>query len=265
MLTSHRRQRVGRGWRPVTTRDDGSSRAFRTWSFDDARTGVRGLPTSTASAAFGVAAGREPTQAVSSGPRNGPSISVGGRTPPERVQRARTGHRPRRRVEGRHLPIRLRGTPNDRTGNGPLKTLRPKCDVRAMGIRELVNVFYDRLWNDIDLGAADEILHPEVTFRGSVGVGARGRREVCDYVRMVTAALSGYRCEIQSLIVEGDHAAAKVRFSGTHRGEFLGHEPPGRHVEWIGAAFFTADGHQLCDIWVLGDLVSLHAQLRSSA
>lgn len=109
---------------------------------------------------------------------------------------------------------------------------------------------------------ADEILHADVTFRGSVGVGATGRREVCDYVVMVTAALSDYRCDIESLIVEGDSAAAKVRFSGHHTGEFLGHVPTDRRVEWVGAAFFSVDENQLRDIWVLGDLETLRAQLR---
>ena len=134
-----------------------------------------------------------------------------------------------------------------------------------MVISELVQLFYAKFWNQIDFGIAEEILHPEVTFRGSVGVGATGRQEVCDYVQMVTTALSGYRCEVESLIVEGDRAAARVRFSGLHVGEFLGFPPTDRQVEWIGAAFFVADENKLCDIWVLGDLESLRAQLRTGA
>lgn len=134
-----------------------------------------------------------------------------------------------------------------------------------MVISELVQLFYANFWNQIDFGIAEEILHPEVTFRGSVGVGATGRQEVCDYVRMVTTALSGYRCEVETLIAEGDHAAARVRFSGLHVGEFLGFPPTGRQVEWIGAAFFVGHENKLCEIWVLGDLESLRVQLRSGA
>ena len=134
-----------------------------------------------------------------------------------------------------------------------------------MVVRELVRLFYEKLWNEIDLGMADEILHPDVTFRGSVGIGANGRREVCDYVMMVTTALSGYRCDVESLIAEGDRAAAKVRFSGHHTGKFLGHAPTGRRVEWVGAAFFSADEGRLRDIWVLGDLETLRAQLHPNA
>lgn len=134
-----------------------------------------------------------------------------------------------------------------------------------MAVRELVRLFYEKLWNEIDFAIADEILHPDVTFRGSVGVGATGRQEVCDYVRMVTTALSGYRCDVESLIAEGNSVAAKVRFSGIHVGEFLGFPPTGRRVEWIGTAFFVGDENKLCDIWVLGDLESLRAQLKSGA
>ena len=132
----------------------------------------------------------------------------------------------------------------------------------VVAVRELVSLFYEKFWNEINLGMADEILHPDVSFRGSVGVGATGRQEVCDYVVMVTTALSGYRCDVESLIADGDRAAAKVRFAGFHTGDFLGHPPTGRRVEWIGAAFFTAEENRLRDIWVLGDLETLTAQLR---
>ena len=131
----------------------------------------------------------------------------------------------------------------------------------ATEVRDLVGRFYDELWNQIALGVAEEILHPEVSFRGSVGLGATGPRAVCDYVTMVTTALSGYRCDVQELVADGDRAAAKVRFSGVHVGEFLGHPPTGCAVEWIGAAFFHAEAGVLRDIWVLGDLLTLRTQL----
>ena len=126
-----------------------------------------------------------------------------------------------------------------------------------------MKVFYDEFWNEINLQRADEILHSDVTFRGSVGVGATGRQEVCDYVVMITSALSDYRCEVESLITEGNRAAVKVRFSGSHTGEFLGYPPTGHRLEWVGAAFFAAEGDTLRDIWVLGDLEALRSQLRS--
>lgn len=133
-----------------------------------------------------------------------------------------------------------------------------------MSVRDLVGIFYQRLWNERDLAIAPAILHPDISFRGSVGSAVQGREAVCSYVDMVTTALSGYRCDVQTLVVEGERAAAKVLFSGLHIGEFLGYAPTGARVEWIGSAFFTAEGGLLTDIWVLGDVVSLRAQLESS-
>lgn len=133
-----------------------------------------------------------------------------------------------------------------------------------MSVRDLVGTFYQRLWNERDLAIAPAILHPDVCFRGSVGEAVQGRSAVCSYVEMVTTALSAYRCDVQTLIVEGEQAAAKVLFSGQHIGEFLGYAPTGARVEWIGSAFFTAESGVLTDVWVLGDIVALRAQLESS-
>jgi len=131
-------------------------------------------------------------------------------------------------------------------------------------VRRLVESFYDQLWNRVDLAIASEILHPDVSFRGSVGLAAVGRSEVCDYVTMVTTALSDYRCDVEALIDQGRSAAAKVRFSGLHSGSFLGVPPTGRRVEWVGAAFFVEEDDMLRDIWVLGDLVHLRDQLNQA-
>ena len=130
-----------------------------------------------------------------------------------------------------------------------------------MTVRILVQSFYERLWNRVDLAIASEILHPEVSFRGSLGLTAFGRSEVCDYVTMVTTALSEYRCDVEELVAQGPSAAAKVRFSGLHSGDFLGYSPTGRRVEWMGAAFFVEADDMLRDIWVLGDLANLQTQL----
>ena len=128
-------------------------------------------------------------------------------------------------------------------------------------MRHLVERFYADLWNRVDLDSADEILHQDVDFRGSVGLHAHGRTAVCEYVSMVTTALADYHCEIQTLIVEQEQAAARMRFSGVHVGPFLGYPPSGRRVEWPGAAFFTARDDLLDTIWVLGDLDALRGQL----
>lgn len=145
----------------------------------------------------------------------------------------------------------------------PVKSLKPLKSVPNM--RHLVERFYNELWNKVNLDCADEILHRDVDFRGSVGPHAHGRAAVCEYVSMVTTSLADYRCDIQTLIVDQEHAAARMSFSGAHVGPFLGYPPSGCRVEWQGAAFFTARDGLLDTIWVIGDLDTLRGQLDSNA
>lgn len=128
--------------------------------------------------------------------------------------------------------------------------------------RRLVRRFYEELWNRPDLTVIPEVLAPDVTFRGSLGVVRTGHGQFADYVRSVTGALGAYQCDLEALVVERDQAAARLTFSGIHRGTFLGYRPSGRRVAWAGAAFFTFADGLVHDLWVLGDLDSLHQQMK---
>src|SRR5262245_52252935 len=105
--------------------------------------------------------------------------------------------------------------------------------------RRQVGRFYDEVWNRVDLTAIPDVLAADVTFRGSLGPVLTGHAEFADYVREVTTALGDYRCEIESLVADGDRVAARMTFSGVHRGPLLGVPATGRRVSWAGAAFFT--------------------------
>lgn len=127
--------------------------------------------------------------------------------------------------------------------------------------RRQVRRFYDEIWNRADLTAIPDLLAADVTFRGSLGPVLTGPAEFADYVREVTAAFGDYRCEIVTLVAEGDRVAARMTFSGVHRGPLLGMPATGRRVSWAGVAFFTFSDDRIADLWVLGDLDSLRRQL----
>lgn len=131
-------------------------------------------------------------------------------------------------------------------------------------VAELVRLFYGELWNQKNLAIADQILHQQVSFRGSLGQQMVGREQVCDYVIRVTTSLDQYTCQIQELVAEGDRAAAKVLFRGIHVQDFMGFEPTGKAVQWLGTAFFTSTAGALTDIWVLGDMQGLLSNLEAN-
>jgi steroid delta-isomerase-like uncharacterized protein len=127
-----------------------------------------------------------------------------------------------------------------------------------------VRRFYDEIWNRLDLAVVPQVLAPEVTFRGSLGAVRTGHAEFVEYVRSVTDALGDYRCDIETLVGQGDQVAARMVFGGVHRAMFQGFPATGRRVSWAGAAFFTFAAGLVSDLWVLGDVQGLHVQLRTS-
>lgn len=132
-----------------------------------------------------------------------------------------------------------------------------------MNTRELVEAFYLEVWNQADETRAREILADSFRFRGSLGAERTGPEGFIAYLGDVHRALADYRCIIEDLVTDGNRAAARLRFTGRHRDEFLGFPPTGRQVTWAGTAFFTCEDARITDLWVLGDLAELRSQLRT--
>lgn len=126
---------------------------------------------------------------------------------------------------------------------------------------ELVESFYGEVWNKADEDAARALLHPEFLFHASLGPEIKGPEGFIEYMRAVHAALEGFTCEIGGILEDGSHAAARLRFHGTHRAPLFGVEATGNRIEWGGAAFFNTDGKQITELWVLGDIDAVKRQL----
>jgi predicted ester cyclase len=131
--------------------------------------------------------------------------------------------------------------------------------------RHLVERFYHELWNKDDEVVAGEILDRAFRFRGSLGTERVGPEGFIDYMRSVHAALADFECIICDLIESERRAAAQLKFTGVHRGDFFGVSATGREIRWSGAAFFTTDGHRITELWVLGDVDTVKRQLGASA
>ena len=130
---------------------------------------------------------------------------------------------------------------------------------------EPIRSFYDELWNRVDRSRIDEILAPDVTFRGSLGDRRVGYEPFWSYVVEVTSALSDYRCRALACVRDEDRVFARMRFEGLHTAPFRGFAPTGRPVAWEGAALFQLRDRRIGDVWVLGDLQGLDALLTAQA
>jgi steroid delta-isomerase-like uncharacterized protein len=127
-----------------------------------------------------------------------------------------------------------------------------------------VRRFYDELWNQWRFDLADELLAPELEFRGSLGTEVRGREGFLEYARGVRGAFPDFHNDVRELIADEGRraAAARLRYSGRHEGALLGVAPTGRRISYAGAAFFRFDDRaRVVRGWVLGDLADLFVQL----
>jgi steroid delta-isomerase-like uncharacterized protein len=127
--------------------------------------------------------------------------------------------------------------------------------------RALIRRYYDELWNEWNLGVADEIIAPEITFRGSLAVTVSGVEGFKSYVTLVRNAFPDFHNTIEEMIAEGDRVAARLTYRATHRGELFGVAATGSEVTYAGAAMFRIRSGKIVHGWVLGDMLGLMRQL----
>ena len=84
--------------------------------------------------------------------------------------------------------------------------------------KELVRLWYERMWNRWDESVFADILDPAIELRGSLGQAHRGYEGVSSYMRFVREAFPDFHNEIELLLAEGDRVFAKLRYTGTHLG-----------------------------------------------
>jgi steroid delta-isomerase-like uncharacterized protein len=121
----------------------------------------------------------------------------------------------------------------------------------------VIRRFYEELWNRGDLALADEILAPDLRFRGSLGTTMEGVPAFIRYVQRTRAAFPDWHNRIDELIAADERVVARMTWTGTHRGEFSGIRPTGRTVSYVGAAIFHFREGKIQEAWVVGDTQEL--------
>jgi steroid delta-isomerase-like uncharacterized protein len=131
----------------------------------------------------------------------------------------------------------------------------------ASSSKRVVQRWYQEMWNEWNFGLVDELVAPELVFRGSLGTPVQGREGLRRYIREIRAAFPDFYNQIDVLLAEGNQVAARLTYTGTHRGPIWGIAATGRRIEYAGAGFFRVRDGRVTDGWVLGDTAALRAQL----
>lgn len=104
---------------------------------------------------------------------------------------------------------------------------------RATGAdRSLARRYFEDLFNAGDLGVAEEILSPEITFAGPITPD--GISGIDSFKRFAQAWYRGFPDRHFDMVeewIDGDRIATLFHITGTHLGEFLGQAATGNAID----------------------------------
>ena len=78
---------------------------------------------------------------------------------------------------------------------------------------------------------------------------------------MMRRAFPDLRAHVEDIFGADDKVAVRLRFRGTHSGEFLGIPATGRAVEYVSHEFYRIAGGLIAEEWICSDTATLLSQL----
>jgi steroid delta-isomerase-like uncharacterized protein len=89
----------------------------------------------------------------------------------------------------------------------------------------------------------------------------RGQEAWRQGFELMRHAFPDLNARIEDIVAAGDRVAVRLRFRGTHSGEFLGIPATGRAVEYASYEFYRVADGLIAEEWICSDLASLLRQL----
>ncbi len=126
---------------------------------------------------------------------------------------------------------------------------------------ELVRAGF-RAFNTGDAGECLARIAPDLIINLAELPGPQHGREVWRQgFEMMQRAFPGLQAHVEDIVAAQDKVAVRVRFGGTHAGEFLGFPATGRTVEYVSHEFYRIAGGLIAEEWICSDTASLFRQL----
>ncbi len=119
----------------------------------------------------------------------------------------------------------------------------------------------DELFSQGDLAVADEILAPDLIHH-TPETHVEGSEGAKRFVQALRRAFPDLAATVEDQIAEGDKVAQRIRWSGTHEGEFFGVPPTGKRItlELMEVHRIGPDG-KIAEHWSSMDQLGLLRQL----
>jgi steroid delta-isomerase-like uncharacterized protein len=113
-----------------------------------------------------------------------------------------------------------------------------------------------------DFAAAAEFLSPDFIINlAGVPYQMRGLRIWRKNTEAFFKAFPDIQIETQDMFATDDKVAVRLRFTGTHNGEFLGNQPTGKRVDYQSYELYRIADGKVAEEWICADMLTILTQI----
>jgi steroid delta-isomerase-like uncharacterized protein len=128
--------------------------------------------------------------------------------------------------------------------------------------KALMRRFYDEVFSKGDVDLVDELATDDLVDHEEGPPGTpEGREGVKAFVTVFREAFPDLKTEVHEMVEEGDLCVARVTFSGTHKGDFMGVPASGKSFSAETIDIVRFDGDRVAEHWGVTDLMALMQQI----
>lgn len=132
-----------------------------------------------------------------------------------------------------------------------LAILTPASAADPEANKQFYRSYIEEMWNKRNPSAADRYLAANfIEHNQHLPPGLDGRKH---FVASVLAGFSDYHAEIQEVLADGDKVVARVLWTGTQDGPFLGRPATGKKLRFSTADFFRIENGKFVEHWDVVD------------
>lgn len=131
--------------------------------------------------------------------------------------------------------------------------------------KQVVRDLFEDGWSRLQFDSFSEFIGEKVlfNFRGAEQVTNLG--ELKSLVAFWKSAFPDLSFQILAILVEDELAAANLRFTGTHQGEWQGIQPSGQRIMVEEMMFFRFEDGKIVELWEVYDESTMLNQISQEA
>ncbi len=127
--------------------------------------------------------------------------------------------------------------------------------------KDLARRWLEGVWGKGNVALVDELAGTDFVWHWAPPGLASDREGYRQFIRMNFEAFADVSCATEDVVAEGDKAAGRWTWRGTHKGEFMGVAPTGTRVTLTGIGINRIVDGKIVEEWCEMDMLGLMQQL----